>query len=378
MSNPTNVKASANDDLLVYKFLDDSYKTKKLHDNTTETYNQEDRKWQGSPQIAITNGGRIWASWYSGGAQEPSNDNYIILSYSDDGINFIDPFIIIDHVDYSRRVFDPVLFLDEKTNELWVYFCFNGYGKTYIKITNPDAAPEDITWTEAVNSTFGNFIHPTFVLDSGEWLIPTQKSTSEIVIMCSVNSGQVWTQKSIVTTSPANKTSHECQFVQLSNGEIWLLARIDSGARGGIERWISLDGGLSFNFHSDEMESPLNGPGSKFCIKRLPSGNLLMVNNNSQSSRTEIVAFYSKDNGQTWTNAITLDYRNDVTYPEIALDKNGYIYVIWDKGRYAEHEIRYSRFTEADLEAGVMLDENDKNSVLISRTNSSYRDIVST
>ena len=67
-----------------------------------------------------------------------------------------------------------------------------------------------------------------------------------------------------------------------------------------------------------------------------------------------------------------------MTYPEIALDKNGYIYVIWDKGRYAEHEIRYSRFTEADLEAGVMLDENDKNSVLISRTNSSYRDIVST
>lgn len=378
MTTNKQINAIPNDDLIVYKFLDDSYKNTKLHENTEETYNPEDRKWQGIPQIAVSNGGRIWASWYSGGDKEPSTDNYIVLSYSDDGVNFVDPFIIIDHANYERRVFDPVLFLDTNKNELWIFFCFNGYGKTYIKITNPDASPEEITWTTAVNTGFGNFIHPTFITDSGEWLIPTQISTSEISIMTSVDSGRAWIQKSIVKTSPTNKTSHECQLVQLSNSEIWLLARIDSGYNGGIERWISLDGGNTFNFHSDNMESPLCGPGSKFCIKRLSSGNLLLVNNNSVTYRSEIVAFYSTDNGNTWEKGITLDYRNDVSYPEIAVDSNDNIYVIWDKGRYAEHEIRYSRFTEADLISGVMIDENDKNSIVVSRTNSSYRDISST
>ena len=252
---------------LILKNVNGEIESMALHEGTAETYAKADRKWQGIPQIAVTEGGRIWCAWFSGGKSEPDEDNYIILSYSDNGIDFVDPFIVIDGVDHSKRCFDPVLWLDKSANALWVWFGMTGEGKYSFCITDPDASAQEIEWTEPAAGTFNPSIHGVLVLDNGDWLFADQVSASQIRVLASVDQGRTWAVRALVPCNAADKTSHEAQLVQLRGGEIWLMARIDGGARGGIERWISLDNGVSFANHENNLASPLRGPGSKFAIK---------------------------------------------------------------------------------------------------------------
>ena len=59
--------------------------------------------WKAIATIEVT-GKRIWAAWMAGGSSEPDPDNYVVLSYSDDGgKSWISPFITVDN-DRSRVV----------------------------------------------------------------------------------------------------------------------------------------------------------------------------------------------------------------------------------------------------------------------------------
>ena len=50
------------------------------------------RTWQGIPGIERSAKGRVFASWFTGGPKEPSPDNTVLLSYSDDaGKTFTPP-----------------------------------------------------------------------------------------------------------------------------------------------------------------------------------------------------------------------------------------------------------------------------------------------
>jgi hypothetical protein len=43
------------------------------------------RPWQGIPGVERTAKGRVFVSWFTGGAKEPEAENTCALSYSDDG-----------------------------------------------------------------------------------------------------------------------------------------------------------------------------------------------------------------------------------------------------------------------------------------------------
>lgn len=59
-----------------------------------EEYTIDTRLWQGCPSIDQA-GGRLWGAWFSGGTREPDAGNYGIVSYSDDGSDWIDPTMVI-------------------------------------------------------------------------------------------------------------------------------------------------------------------------------------------------------------------------------------------------------------------------------------------
>ena len=56
-----------------------------LHAAETVTIDLSKRTWQGIPGIERTAKGRVFASWFTGGPKEPSPDNTVVLSRSDDG-----------------------------------------------------------------------------------------------------------------------------------------------------------------------------------------------------------------------------------------------------------------------------------------------------
>jgi hypothetical protein len=53
-----------------------------------------------------------------------------------------------------------------------------------------------------------------------------------------------------------------------------------------------------------------------------------------------------------------LDERTEVSYPCVAQDKDGNIYITYDKGRYIEKEIRITKLTEQDIMNGKITSEN--------------------
>ena len=103
----------------------------------------------------------------------------------------------------------------------------------------------------------------------------------------------------------------------------------------------------------------------------------MFVNNGSDTARNEIVAYLSEDDGESWQYSLKLDARNDVSYPEIAEDSDGLIYVVWDKGRYREKEIRYSCFSEDDIRNGFIDGEGKRDRIPVSKTGAEYFDLVS-
>ncbi|MDR1094384.1 MAG: glycoside hydrolase [Clostridiales bacterium] len=357
-------------------------------DNATqkrETYKPADRQWQGLPTVART-GGRLWAVWYTGGGKEPHQFNYLAVAYSgDEGKTWVDPWAVIDHPDLNRAGVSLVLpnFFLTPSGDLWLYFL---QSQTWgIKITNPDAANiADVQFAQA--KAIGNFKEhkpPTAIVNENgaeEWLMPAEAMVgsdepSVTSVWSSVNQGATWSVKSRVTSSAASvRKWGESQIAQTADGRLILVSRIEKGTAGGLERAISSDFGKTWQPFENNLPQPFIGPGSKVHFMKLSTGSLLMVNHATTSSRSLMTAYLSTDDGETWPYRLTLDGRDDVSYP-YAYEYGGKIYAAWDKGRYKEKEIRFACITEGDIKAGAFRSAGAVDKGVISKTGP-YRDVA--
>ena len=114
----------------------------------------------------------------------------------------------------------------------------------------------------------------------------------------------------------------------------------------------SEDGGRTW---SDVTRSVIPGPGSRGCVLRLRSGRLLALSNDFKGARRNLTAALSSDDGRSWNAKLRLDLRDKVSYPAAVQDAAGFINIIYDHDRYGGGEILFSRITEADIQAGVLL-----------------------
>lgn len=78
----------------------------------------------------------------------------------------------------------------------------------------------------------------------------------------------------------------------------------------------------------------------------------------------------------TWPYKLLLDDRSNVSYPDITQAADGKIYVIYDKGRSVEQEIRLAIFTEEDIRAGMFVTEDSRQRMPVTQ-NIGYTDILS-
>ena len=368
-----------------YKFTDTVAGVTKTY-TSKETYNPKDRMWQGLPSVAKI-GKRLWCCWYTGGSGEPSQLNYVVLAYSDDeGKNWVDPFIVVDNPDLNHdgvSLVVPQLFVDGE--DLCLHYM---QSKTWI-VRFHNAGDEDITkltWDEPKILTTSKLQKPVAIVKDADgsdmWIAATEVEVGDshvesTRIYVSKDKGKTWQMRaSLPSAAATNRRWPETSVAQAGDGTLILASRLEGGAGGGIERSISKDYGYTWSSYEINLEEPFIGPGSKVHLMGLASGSLVMINHATTTSRALLYAYLSIDNGETWPYKVALDLRNDLSYPCAFESVDDHIYVVWDKGRYKEKEIRISCITIEDIISGEILGETSFSKRTVSKVNPSYTEIV--
>lgn len=335
----------------------------------TSAYAPEKRRWQGIPSLERTPGGRLFSIFYSGSDGEKNGNFAAVMMSEDDGASWQDPFmVIVPEVLEETRVFDPNLWLDP-LGRLWVTWTqshgfFDGRLGVWASLCeNPDAPAEALSFTPPRRIANGVMMNKPTVLKNGSWLFPCAIWDTQKCVEWSIKatedhpelSGEIRSNVYITRdrgasfsllggADTADRQIDEHMVVENTDGTLCMYVR----AHKGVCRARSEDGGITW---TDEGLC-LPGPCSRFFIRRLQSGRLLLVNHDSRAGRSRLTAYLSEDDGNTWTGGLMLDERSDVSYPDGTQAPDGRIYIVHDHDRYHDRAVLMSVFTEADILAG--------------------------
>ncbi len=332
------------------------------------------RQWQGIPAIERTAKSRLYACWYSGGKTEEPGNIIVVEKSDDDGKTWSDGFYTVAHDDPEVRCFDPALWIDPKGRlwlfwtQSWMYYD-NRDGVWAALCDQPDA--ETVTFGEPRRLMNGLMLNKPIVTKKGEWLFPSalwSKAFSQpkeehpelrdeelANVYASLDAGETFERRGGVDM-PERAFDEHC-LVELNDGRLWMTVR----TKYGIGQAFSSDGGRTWE---NIGPSGHTGPNSRFFVRRLKSGRLIMVNHLNPSyqtnvqtwnARNNLVAMLSDDDGKTWKGALVLDTRSEISYPDGVQAENGDIYVIYDFERYGAREILMAVFTEEDILEGRLV-----------------------
>ena len=342
----------------------------------TAKHARETRVFQGIPSFTISPKGRFFCCWYSGDKGE-GPQNFVTVAVSDDkGATWRESVGVVDPPGDNVRAFDAAMWTDplgrvhlfwaqSLSPETWkIADGVNGVWDSYLE--EPDA--EELKWSPSRRVADGIMLNKPIVAPEGTWMYPVS------IWGDSVGSGTVpeWNKPFIganLFTSTDNgntlqrrgvcrfehNTFDEHHYVPLHDGRLWCLSRTEYG----IGQAFSKDGGVTWE---DNGPSAIPGPCSRFFIRRLPSGRLLLVNHKIPLSnkpdfrpRINMAAFLSDDDGKTWSDGLLIDERKDVSYPDACLDSDGKIWCVYDRDRLKAGEILLVGITEDEILAGGAL-----------------------
>lgn len=212
---------------------------------TDETYSFADRKWNGLPTVCLTEGGRLWAGFMTGGYGEPDPLNYNAFHYSDDGgETWSEESLVIDHKNEEMNLYQPHLFMYEGKMQLWL----NNGGQNVITVENPDCEnpSENLKLSKATKVLNYNSAHrPTVLSEKWDniWLFSAENSSSDANAVFASTNGKKWEQYSSVISANGSRRWWEAQIAECADGSLIHLSRLENGADGGIQLAYSYDGG---------------------------------------------------------------------------------------------------------------------------------------
>jgi hypothetical protein len=319
------------------------------------------RTWQGIPGVERTAKGRLFVSWFSGGPKEPTYENTVYLSYSDNnGAKFSVP-VPMAGPRNGGRTYDPSLWLDP-LGRLWYLFTRGnkdlGRHELHARIcARPDATPP--VWGEEFRVGFDESalsfrLNKPTVLSTGEWIMPVTHAADPVFdwdggakqlqgVGISSDQGKTWKLHGAVKAPPF---ALENMIVELRDHRLWMLMRTGSGL---LWECFSSDRGRKW---TEAKASSIASPGARFFIRRLASGNLLLVNHSKFKGRSHLTAQLSTDDGKNWNDGLLLDERSNVSYPDGVQSKDGLIRIVYDHDRLGDGEILLAAFREKDVMAG--------------------------
>ena len=327
----------------------------------------ERRLWQGIPSIALSRSGRIFAAYYSGGITEQYG-NYCVLAQSDDGgASFSDPVAVL-YAGENARCYDAALWLDPLGRLWFIFATAPDYHVWACVCDDPDAGT--LSWHAPRVIGEDVMLNKPIVAPDGAWLFPMavwRKGVQVIAPTCHENGlayvyetrDQGKTFQRLGGANVPDRWFDEHMILPMKNGRLRMLVRTTYG----IGQSESEDGGKTWTTGGD---SGIPGPCSRFHLRRLRSGRILLINHYQFSGRNNLAAWLSEDEMQSWKGILMLDERKEVSYPDADEDDQGNIFIIYDRERGAQYnahadyshaarEILLARVTEEDILAGSLV-----------------------
>ncbi len=342
-----------------------------------QKYAPEERLWQGIPSVEITPKGRHYCAFYSGGTMEEIG-NFITLYTSEDGVDYSRLRLVV--YDEGQRCFDPVLWIDP-LGRLWlVWGRLPDYGVFAAICDDPDAETLDFCEPFCITRDACVMMNRPTVLSTGEWLFPVTLWQAYLMNGCwhvtlpegtpvgakvlkSSDNGQSFSILGKPPKQDKDYSFEEQMILERRDGSLLMLVRTHYGI--GIS--YSYDRGENW---TDVTPSHIAGPDSRFHIRRLPSGRVLLVNHYKFTgrNRSHMTALLSEDDGATFPYTLLLDERMNVSYPDCTVAPDGSLLVVYDRERgawapsfegvySAAREILAARITEEDIIAGKIVSE---------------------
>lgn len=337
-----------------------------LNLNPGEEYHTRHRLWQGCPSILRTPRGRLFAAWYSGGAGEPDPDNYNLLIRSeDDGWTWSEPELVVpsEFKEHGYIAIDVQLWLDP-LDRMWLFITQRYFGKNRL-ITDPDhlavwaAVCDDpdadhLEWHEPRFISQGFLRTQPTVLSNGDWVLCAYDwSSPNYRYSRSNDQGKTWVrcEAGRKVGTPFDETMilerKDHSLVMFARANRPLLAECTSPDPSGTV-WTP-----------GEFTGTLNAQ-TRFYVRRLKSGRVLLIHNNAAGMRTNLCARLSEDDGFTWKYTLELDQAASpdraISYPDAVQADDGRIFIIYDCGRTTAMEIRMAQITEEDIMHGSLCD----------------------
>ncbi|MEQ8787733.1 MAG: sialidase family protein [Pirellulaceae bacterium] len=348
---------------------------------------------QGVPAIERSPEGRLWAAWYTGPGRRgvESSSSYVVLATSgDDGKSWTEKLVV-----QPRRfvhTYDPCLWIDPQ-RRLWFFWAQSAgvqdgrMGVWAIVTDEPDV--EQPKWSAPRRIANGVMLNKPTVLESGDWLLPVglwrdntnvpnvsfepdqlAPYTLDMLthdlgeergsnVYRSRDQGKTFQRIGQVRIPGTRVDEH--MLIERGDGSLWMLLR----NTGGVAQSASTDGGRTWSDGSLYLEGRTHR-NKRFFVRRLKSGALLMVRNNSpDGGRSHMTAFVSDDDGKTWQGGLLLDERES-SYPDGVQADDGAIYIIYDHQRYTLNRagekgvgsVMMAVFHEDDVRAGKPVSGN--------------------
>ena len=375
---------------------DSSLKPAIIYVNPIEQRFQDSyRRWQGIPSIEVSKKGKIFIDFYSGQDAEVGGNILVLCTSTNGGQSFHSCSTVVEHPDKECRIYDPNLWIDP-LGRLWMTYNqakgFNdGRSGVWAAICEqPDQEP--LVWSSPRRIANGIMMNKPLVTSKGEWLfpcaiwcdtsgsIPTERHGLEDEqfsnVYASDDNGNHFTLRGHADIP--NRSFDEHMLVEKKDGSLWMLVRTFDG----IGESFSFDDGRTW---TPGRKSHIDGPCSRFHIRRLRSGRLLLINHYNFHQRIDIndimrqgnvkvwkgrshlTALLSEDDGATWPYSLLLDEREEVSYPDAVECDDGYIYVTYDHERVTQREILMARFTESDILKGIITSPGGRLKILVNK-----------
>lgn len=332
-------------------------------------YQDNKRLWQGVPKVEVFANHVMYIAFVSGGIKDGLG-NYILLYRSEDEGNNLTLIAAIQDDNFPYH--DPVLWKDH-ANRLWLFAAkTSNFSVVSYIIDNPMDDIDSLRFSKEKYVGFEAMFHRPITLKDGTTLLATWVDNKDIV-------------RGLRETSPLNKegcyvfeysafnddfkligTAHSKdghfyspQLFQSSKNKLSLYFR----AYFGIARFISYDNGKTW---IDDVNTKIDGPDSTFYIGKIDDNLTLLINYDNKNYRNNLYAYLSFDKGHTFPHRILLDARNHVSCPDVSIDKDGNIYIVYDRERGSfckneEHalskarEILLAKITTKDIIAGKLV-----------------------
>lgn len=320
---------------------------------------------QGVPGIEQTAQGRLWAVY---GRDVESTRNYQVLTTSRDGGESWSGIRLMILPREDVRAMSACIWIDP-LGRLWVFWGQSRgvqdgrYGIWAIRADDPET--DSPVWTAPRRLGDGIMLNKPTVLSNGDWLLASSvwKADNSLKVYASTDQGESFALRGTANiANPKARGPDEPMIVERRDGSLWMWVRT-----AGLGQCESRDGGRTW---TPVERMGISHPTARFFVRRLASGNLLLVKHgplDEQTRRERLTAYLSEDDGKTWLGGLVIDEREEVTYPDGAQGKDGTIHIIYDHQRTPLGEVLLATFREEDVRAGKAVSATVRLREIVSR-----------